>query len=69
MKLNFTHCTTLHKCFALGKILLRYSRFLFRLHFHTFSTPNVHFGQIQYFFKVLKTNFEIQYFFNTAWEP
>jgi len=26
-------------------------------------------GKIQYFFKVLKTNFEIQYFLNTAWEP
>ena len=31
--------------------------------------PNVHFGQIQYFAKVLKNDFEIQYFFNTAWEP
>ena len=30
-------------------------------YFHTFS--HVHFGQIQYFFKVLKINFEIQYFF------
>jgi len=28
----------------------------------------VHFGQIQYFFKVLKTYFIIQYFFKTAWE-
>jgi len=40
--------------------------------FHTFSMPNRHFGQIQYFFKVLKTDFEMQYFFNTfntAWEP
>ena len=30
------------------------------------------FGLIQYFFKVLKTDFKIQYFFNTfntAWEP
>jgi len=30
------------------------------------------FGQIQYFFKILNTDFEIQYFsntFNTAWEP
>jgi len=24
MKLNFTHCVTLHKCFAFSKILLRY---------------------------------------------
>jgi len=30
--------------------------------FHTFSIPNVHFGQIQYFYKVLKSNFTIQYF-------
>jgi len=40
--------------------------------FHTFSIPRGHFGQIEYFFKVLKTNYEIQYFFNTfntAWEP
>jgi len=40
--------------------------------FNTFSIPKGHFGQIQYFFKVLKTDFEIQYFFNTfntAWEP
>jgi len=30
---------------------------------------NVHFGQIQYFFKVLKTSFEIQYFFNNFRAP
>ena len=32
----------------------------------------VHFGQIQYFFKVLKTYFILQYIFstsNTVWEP
>jgi len=37
-----------------------------------FSIPNAHFSKIQYLFKVLKTNFESQYFFNTfnaAWEP
>jgi len=34
-----------------------------------------HFGQIQYFFKVLKTDSKIQYFFNTfntarePWKP
>jgi len=26
-------------------------------------------AKIQYFFKVLKTHFESQYFFKTAWEP
>jgi len=33
--------------------------------------PNVNFGQIQYFFKVLKIRLEIQYLFdtfNTMWE-
>ena len=30
--------------------------------FHTFSIPKGHFGQIQHFFKVLKTDFKIQYF-------
>jgi len=30
-------------------------------YFHTFSIFYVHFGQFQYFFKVLKTNFTIQY--------
>ena len=38
---------------------------------HTFSLFYAHFGQIQYFFKVLKTNFTNQYFFdtsNTVWE-
>ena len=30
--------------------------------FHTFSMLFVHFGQIHYFFKVLKTEFTIQYF-------
>jgi len=34
----------------------------FSYYFNTF----VHFGQIQYFFKVLKTDFTIQYFFNTV---
>ena len=56
------------KCFAFSEILLGFLRFLF----HTLSIANVHFGKIQYFFKVLKTNFEIQYFFNTfntVWEP
>jgi len=41
-------------------------------YFHTFSLIYLHFGQIQYFFKVLETCFTIQYFFNTfntAWEP
>jgi len=38
---------------------------------HTFSLFYVHFGQIQYFFKVFKTNLTNQYFFNTSntvWE-
>jgi len=26
---------------------------------------HIHFSQIQYFFKVLKTDFKLQYFFNT----
>jgi len=30
---------------------------------------DVQFSKIQYFFKVLKTDFTIQYFFNTAWQP
>jgi len=66
MKINFTHCIALHKCFAFGKIMLRSLRFLFHLEFYTFSISNGYFGQIQYFFKVLKTNFEIKYFFNTS---
>jgi len=40
--------------------------------FNTFSILNAYFGEFQYSFKVLKTDFEIQYFFNTfntAWEP
>jgi len=40
--------------------------------FHTFSILDVNFGKIQYFSKVLKTDFQIQYIlntFNTAWEP
>jgi len=60
-------------CFVFSKILLGYFKFLFHLEFpYFFNTFNVHFGQIQYFFKVLKTDFEILYFFNTfntAWEP
>jgi len=39
------------------------------LNLHTFSILNV--GQIQYFFKVLKNDFTIQYFlkaFNIVWE-
>jgi len=32
------------------------------LEFPYFSILHVHFGQIQYFFKVLKTDFKIQYF-------
>jgi len=35
--------------------------------FHTFSILYARFGQ--HFSKVLKTDFTIQYFFNTAWEP
>jgi len=29
----------------------------------------VHFDKIQYFFKALKTDFTIPYFFNTVWKP
>ena len=60
------------KCFAFIKFCSDTFAFFSIYDFHTFSIPNVHFGQIQYFFKVLKTNFEIQYFFNTfntVWEP
>ena len=49
-------------CFVFSKILLRYLRFLFYLEFSILFQYLIHFGQIQYFFKVLKTNFEIQYF-------
>ena len=52
------------KYFAYIKILLRYFWFLFHLEFPYFFNA--------YFFKVLKMNFEMQYFFNTfntAWEP
>jgi len=48
------------KSFAFSEILLGYSRFLFHLEFQYFS--NAHFIKMQYFFKVLKTNFEIQLF-------
>jgi len=33
------------------------------------SFPHLHLSQIQYIFKVLKTDFTIQYVFNTVWEP
>jgi len=56
-------------CFAFSKFLLKYSDFFSIWNFNTFSILNVHLGQIQYLFKVLKTNFEIKYFFNTVWEP
>ena len=42
------------------------------LEFPYFFNTFVDFGQIQYYFKVLKTGFTIQYFFNsfsTVWEP
>jgi len=60
------------KCFSFSEILLGYLRFLFHSELPYFSIPNVRFGKIQNFFKVFKTNFEIQYFsntFNIAWEP
>ena len=36
MTLNFTHCITLHKCFAFSELLLRYLRFLFHSEFPYF---------------------------------
>jgi len=38
------------------------SDFFFIKNFHTFAILNVDFGQIQYFFKVLKSDFETQHF-------
>jgi len=38
------------------------------LNFHTFSMLYMHFDQIQYFFKVFKTDFTIQNFFSTVWD-
>jgi len=59
--------------FKLTSVLKDYSIQTFLIfsiwNFHAFSIHNGHFGQIQYFSKVLKADFEIQYFFNTAWEP
>ena len=75
MKLNFTPCVTLHEwCTALPSVKFCSDTFYFVSiwNFHTFSILNVHFGPIQHFFKVLKTDFDIQYFFNTfntTWEP
>jgi len=43
-------------------ILLRNFDFFPFQNFHTFSIFYAHFDQIQNFFKVLKTDFEIQYF-------
>jgi len=34
-----------------------------------FQNLIIHFRKIQYFFKVLKTDCTIQYFFNNTWEP
>jgi len=75
MKRNFIHYTALQKQWSASpsvKFRSDTSDFFSIYNFHTFSIPDVHFGKIQYFFKVLTTNFEIQYsfnIFNTAWEP
>jgi len=47
------------KCFAFTEILLSCFKFLFHLEFPYFFNTYAYFGQFQYFFKVLKTDFAI----------
>jgi len=53
------------KCFTFRKFCSDAPDFFSIFNFHTFLILNVQFGQVQYFLKVWKNNFEIQYFFNT----
>ena len=57
MKLNFTHCITLCKCFAFSKILPRYLRFLFHLEFPYFFNTWYTFWQYSILFQGLENQF------------
>jgi len=57
MKLNFTHCITLHKCFALTKILFRYLRFVFHLKFPYFFNTSCSFWSNSILFHGLENQF------------